>query len=245
MNAPGRIGAFFDLDGTLLAPPSLEWRFIGYLMARDEIRTAYVARWAAQSAKTFLGSGRGAVLASKYYLAGIHESVVGGWEKTIAPGSLALLVDGIDRVRWHLERSHRVVLVTGTPAPLARAIASHLPCGVEVRATELEIGNGRFTGRVSGAHVSFEEKARVIREEAAACDLDLSQSFAYGNEMSDAKMLEAVGHPATVNASWRLRRKWRKRGWIVYSWTDSYSWSDSREEKKRPTNGALAPREAR
>jgi HAD superfamily hydrolase (TIGR01490 family) len=239
MNAPGRIGAFFDLDGTLLAPPSLEWRFIGYLMARDEIRTANVARWAAQSAKTFLGSGRGAVLANKYYLAGIHESVVGEWEKTIAPGSLPLLVDGIDHVRWHLERSHRVVLVTGTLAPLARAIARHLPCGAKVRATELELGNGRFTGRISGAHLSFEEKARVIREDAAGCHLDLTQSFAYGNEMTDAKMLEAVGHPATVNASWRLERNARKRGWTIYRWTDS------RGVKKRPTNAALAPKEAR
>jgi len=239
MNAPGRIGAFFDLDGTLLAPPSLEWRFIGYLMARDEIRTANVARWAAQSAKTFLGSGRGAVLANKYFLAGIHESVVGEWEKTVAPGSLPLLVDGIDRVQWHLERRHRVVLVTGTLAPLARAIASHLPCGVEVRATELEIGNGRFTGRVSGAHLSFEEKARVIREDAAGCHLDLIQSFAYGNEMSDARMLEAVGNPAAVNAPWRLEREAQKRGWTIYRWTDS------RGIKKRPTNAVLTPKEAR
>jgi HAD superfamily phosphoserine phosphatase-like hydrolase len=245
MNAPQKIGAFFDLDGTLLTPPSLEWRFIGYLLERDEIGTVAAARWAAHSAKTFLSSGHGAVLANKYYLAGIHESVVGEWEKTIAPGSLPLLVDGIDHVYWRLERSHRVVLVTGTLAPLARAIARRLPCGAKVRATELEMEDGRFTGRVSGAHLSFEEKARVTREEAAACDLDLSQSFAYGNEMPDAKMLEAVGHPATVNASWRLKREGRKRGWTVYTWSDSYSWNDSREERKRPTNGALAPREAR
>jgi HAD superfamily phosphoserine phosphatase-like hydrolase len=239
MNAPQKIGAFFDLDGTLLGPPSLEWRFIGYLLERDEIGTVNVARWAAQSAKTFLSSGRGAVLANKYYLAGIHESVVEEWGNTIVPGSLPLVVDGIDRVHWHFERSHRVVLVTGTLAPLACAIPRHLPCGVEVRATELETRDACFTGRLCGAHLSFEEKARVIREDAAACDLDLSQSFAYGNEMSDARMLEAVGHPAAVNASWRLKREGQKRGWTLYSW------SDSREEKKRPTNAALAPKKAR
>src|ERR1700745_4180215 len=146
MNAPQKAGAFFDLDGTLLAPPALEWRFIGYLLERDEIRTVSVARWIAQSARAFLVSGHRAVLANKYYLAGIHESVVGEWEKTIAPGSLPLLVDGIDHVRWHLERSHRVVLVTGTLAPLARAIARHLPCGAKVRATELETSDDCFTG---------------------------------------------------------------------------------------------------
>ena len=239
MNAPQKAGAFFDLDGTLLAPPSLEWRFIGYLLERDEIRTVSVARWIAQSARAFLGKGHRAVLANKYYLRGIQESVVGEWEKTIAPGSLPLLIEGINRIRWHLESGHKVVLVTGTLAPLARAMACHLPCGVEVRATELEIKDGQFTGRISGVHLSFEEKARVMRREAARSDLDLSKSFAYGNEMSDAGMLEAVGHPAAVNASWRLDRKARGRGWTVLRWSGSH------EKRKRPIDATLEPREVR
>jgi HAD superfamily hydrolase (TIGR01490 family) len=238
MSAPQKIGAFFDLDGTLLAPPSLEWRFIGYLLERDEIGIVNVARWAAQSAKTLLSS-RAAALANKYYLAGIQESVVEGWGNAIVPGSLPLHVEGIDRLRWHLERDHRVMLVTGTLATLARAIARHLPCNVELRATELETRDGLFSGRLSGAHLSFEEKARVIREEAARRDLDLSQSFAYGNEMSDAGMLEAVGHPAAVNASWRLKREARRRGWTVYRWAGSH------QEEKRRIEAALAPKEAR
>ena len=132
MNAPQKIGAFFDLDGTLLARPSLEWRFIGYLMERDEIRTVNVARWIAQSARTLLGGHR-AVLANKYYLHGIQESVIAECANTITHGSLPLFGEGIDRIRRHLEHGHRVVLVTGTLAPLARAMAHHLPYGVEVR----------------------------------------------------------------------------------------------------------------
>jgi HAD superfamily hydrolase (TIGR01490 family) len=239
MNAPQKIGAFFDLDGTLLAPPSLEWLFIGYLTERDEIRTVNVVRWFAQSARTFPGNGHRAVLANKYYLCGIQESVVGEWEKTIAPRSLPLLIQGINRMRWHLERGHRVVLVTGTLAPLARAMARHLPYGVEVRATELQTKDGQFTGRLSGAHLSFEEKERVIRREAARADLNLSKSFAYGNEMSDIAMLEAVGHPAAVNASWRLNRKARRRGWTILRWSGSH------EEKKRTIDATLEPREIR
>jgi phosphoserine phosphatase len=132
-------------------------------------------------------------------------------------------------VHWHLERQHRVVLVTGTLAPLARAIARHLPCGVQARATELEIRGRRLTGRISRKHLSFEEKARVIREEAAECNVDLSQSFAYGNEMSDVSMLETVGHPAVVNASWGLGREARKRGWTVYKWNDSRETEDDQD----------------
>jgi len=239
MNAPQKIGAFFDLDGTLLAPPSLEWRFIGYLMERGRIRAVNVARWIARSAGTFLSNGHRSVLANKYYLAGIQESVIGEWEKTIAAGSLPLLIEGINRMRWHLDSGHRVVLITGTLAPLACALARHLPYGVEIRATEVEIKNGRFTGRLSGAPLSFEQKERVIRREAARSGLDLSKSFAYGNEMSDAGMLEAVGHPAAVNASWQLDRKARRRGWTILRW------SGSQEEKKRQIDTTLAPRGAR
>ena len=239
MSAPGKIGAFFDLDGTLLAPPSLEWRFIGYLLERDEITTKNVGRWIVQSAKGLLNRGRYAVFANKHYLAGIHEFVIGDWANTITHGSLPLFAEGVDRVQRHLECGHRVAVVTGTLAPLASAVIRHLSRGVEVRATEPEIRDGCFTGRISGAHLGFEEKARVMHEYAEGFDLDLRQSFAYGNEMSDAKMLEAVGHPAAVNARWRLKREARKRGWRVYSWRDL------RGEKTRTPHRALAPKEAR
>jgi HAD superfamily hydrolase (TIGR01490 family) len=239
MSAPEKIGAFFDLDGTLLAPPSLEWRFIGYLLERDEIMTQNVARWIVQSAKALLNRGRYAIFTNKHYLAGIHEAVIGEWANTITRESLPLFLEGIDRMQQHLDCGHRVVLVTGTLAPLAPAVTCHLPRGVEVRATKVETPEGCFTGRISGTHLGFEEKARVIHEYAEEFDLDLRQSFAYGNEMSDAKMLEAVGHPAAVNASRSLEREARKRGWRVYSWCDS------RGEKTRTPHSALAPKEAR
>jgi putative phosphoserine phosphatase / 1-acylglycerol-3-phosphate O-acyltransferase len=239
MNTPEKIGAFFDLDGTLLGPPSLEWRFIVYLLERDEITTAKVARWIATSTKAFLSQGWHAVLANKSYLVGIHESVVEDWGDTAVPRSLLLFTKGIDCMCWHLERGHRVELVTGTLAPLARAMAHHLPNGVNVQATELATKGGRFTGKLFGAHLSFDEKERSIRQAAAAFDVALAHSFAYGNEMSDVAMLKTVGHPVAVNPSSRLKREAQKRGWAVHNW------SDSGEEKKQAANTALAPEEAR
>ena len=67
MNSPERIGAFFDLDGTLLQSPSLEWRFITWLAARDKIGSGEIGRWLGCFAKTFVteairsnpGLGRG------------------------------------------------------------------------------------------------------------------------------------------------------------------------------------------
>ncbi len=239
MNVSEKIGAFFDLDGTLLAPPSLEWRFITYLLARDAIRTANVMRWLAHGAKNLLGDPCGATFGNKHYIAGVPETAVADWEDTLDPSALPLFCEGTSLMKWHRERGHRVWLVTGTLAPLARALARRMPCGVEVCGTEIEVGADYFTGRLMGAHLGYGEKARVLHEVAAAHGLDLAQSYAYGNEISDFRMLEAVGNPVAVNPSWRLARAARKHGWSIAKW------SELREAERRISSAALAARVAR
>ncbi len=81
MSSAEKIGAFFDLDGTLIAPPSLEWRFIGFLLARDTLGTVDVARWLGHFAKKILPDPRGATLGNKRYLAGLRESLAEEWER--------------------------------------------------------------------------------------------------------------------------------------------------------------------
>ena len=219
MSAPDRVGAFFDLDGTLLPPPSLEWRFISYLLERDEIGTENVVQWLGYFFGRVASDPHGAAFGNKQYLTGIRESLVETWASEIMDGSVPWLDDGMARVRWHIEGGHRVVLVSGTLAPLARGIVRDLLYGFGLRATELDVRGGTFTGRILGRHMGGVEKLRAVYAEANSWNLDLSKSFAYGNEMADLRMLEAVGHPAAVNASWRLRRIASKRGWPVHRWS--------------------------
>lgn len=239
MNVSEKIGAFFDLDGTLLAPPSLEWRFLTYLLARDAIRTANVMRWLAHAAKNLLRDPCGAPFGNKHYIAGVPETAVADWEDTLDSSALPLFCEGTSRMKWHLERRHRVWLVTGTLAPLARALARRMPCGVEVCGTEIEVGADYFTGRLLGAHLGYGEKARAVLKVVAANALELAQSYAYGNQMADLRMLEAVGNPVAVNPSWRLARAARKHGWHVYKW------NELRETEHRARSATLAPKAAR
>jgi HAD superfamily hydrolase (TIGR01490 family) len=239
MSAPEKIGAFFDLDGTLLRPPSLEWRFIIHLLARDEIGTGHVARWLGSFAESVLCDPHSAALGNKRYLAGIRESVVEDWACAFASKALPLFEGGVGRMKWHLERRHPIVLVTGTLAPLARVVARHLPASAEICSTEIELRDRHFTGRLAGAHMSYDMKARAVREIAAANGLDLSRSYAYGNQMSDFRMLEAVGNPAAVNPSWRLARVARRRGWSISEW------SELRLAAAMVGRPSLAPRVAR
>jgi fatty acyl-CoA reductase len=218
MNSSAQIGAFFDLDGTLLAPPSLEWRFVGYLLARDQIRSRNLARWLGHFAATVFRSPLAAIEGNKRYLSGLQESLAADWSNSHAACDLPFFPQGLARMAWHHAQQHHIFLVTGTLAPLARQIASQFPCPVEIFATELEVRDRHWTGQLATNHRSGETKARTLRALAAQRNLALAHSFAYGNQMADLPMLEVVGHPVAVNPSAELANRARGRCWAICRW---------------------------
>lgn len=220
MSAPKKIGAFFDLDGTLLPAPSLEWRFLAYLLSREEMGGAEIARWLAHCAKTLPRDPRAATSGNKAYLAGLRESLAADWEDSLAPGSPLFFAAGIERMAWHLAQGHRVFLVSGTLEPLARAVARRLPGRVDVCATALEARDGRWTGRIAGVHMSGEAKGRAVRSLAARFSLALWESYAYGNSISDLPMLDFVGRRVAVNPRAGLRRIVRREVWESCVWRE-------------------------
>ena len=206
MKSASQIGAFFDLDGTLLPSPSLEWRFIAWLAANDAIDGSDLARWFGHFARNIWRDPYAATFENKFYLRGLPESLAARWESERAQDSLRYFAGGLERIAWHQAQSHRVFLVTGTLAPLARAAAIRLSGPVEACATELESRDGRWTGRLAGEHPRGEAKARAVRRLAAQHDLDLHESYSYGNCLADLPMLESVGHPVAVNPEVGLER---------------------------------------
>lgn len=131
-------------------------------------------------------------------------------EKRIFPAAEACIRD-------HQAHGREVILVTGglnyVMVPLVKKLgAAHL------YAMELAVQGGLFTGAVGREPVADDEKGHLIRAYASQHDLDLSQSFAYGNSLGDAAMLAAVGHPVAVNPSRRLRRHAVQQGWSVVRW---------------------------
>ena len=220
MSSPGKVGAFFDLDGTLLAPPSLEWQFVGYLLGRDAIGVAEIGRWLGHCARNLLRDSRAATTVNKMHLAGLHESLVADWADSVTHDSPRLFPAGVERVATHFAQGHRVFLISGTLRPLAEVLAKRLPGPVEISATNLDARDGRWTGRLAGEHMSGEAKARAIRTFAARLDLALWDSHAYGDSITDLPMLDSVGHRVAVNPSGRLRHIARREGWRSCDWME-------------------------
>ncbi|HKD51349.1 MAG TPA: HAD-IB family phosphatase [Candidatus Acidoferrum sp.] len=137
--------------------------------------------------------------------------------------------DGVERVAWHARQGHFIVMVSGTLERLARAAARALEielaargvtAGIRVCATKLEEKNGIWTGRILGEAMYGKAKARAMLTLAEEMNLDLSQSWAYGDSAEDRWMLASVGNPAAVNPTPKLARIARRQGWPVLRTTN-------------------------
>jgi alcohol-forming fatty acyl-CoA reductase len=215
MNSTEAVGAFFDIDGTLLPAPSLEWRFAAYLLAHDRIPTANVVRWLVKCATTFARDSGTILQSNKLYLQSLPQSLAANWARAV---SIPIFLEGRDHIAWHLKHQHRVFFVSGTLAPFAHVIASTLPGAIDVRATELHVSGDCWTGQLDGPHLTGNAKLCVVRALAQEHQLNLDRSYAYGNSIGDAPMLQVVGNPAVVNPSNRLARFARNHRWHVRRW---------------------------
>jgi phosphoserine phosphatase len=139
------------------------------------------------------------------------------------------LAQAIERVAWHAKQWHEIVLLSGTLEPLARKAARALEGelaarGITVKilviATRLEEMDGRWTGRILGAAMFGEAKARAAMRLAAEMRLDLERCFAYGDGLHDRWLMAVVGRPAAVNPSTDLASVARERGWPILKWEE-------------------------
>jgi phosphoserine phosphatase len=58
-------------------------------------------------------------------------------------------------------------------------------------------------------------KLWLLQKLARTHGFDLSQSYAYGDDIQDAYLFRSIGHPVAINPSWRLKLKARKHSWPV------------------------------
>jgi HAD superfamily hydrolase (TIGR01490 family) len=82
-------------------------------------------------------------------------------------------------------------------------------------ANRLEFVNGYATGRLIPPVLASATKASWIRTYAERHGLNLNESYAYSDSMSDLPMLSIVGHPAAVNPDMRLRQTALHHDWPI------------------------------
>jgi len=126
---------------------------------------------------------------------------------------------GMGLVQRHLRDNHLCAIVTSTNAFIAAPIARAF--GVDqLLATELEVKDGRFTGKPSGTPCFREGKITRVEEWLADQGRILASFTAiwfYSDSQNDLPLLEYVTHPVVVDPDEILRQEAVKRGWQIIS----------------------------
>lgn len=218
----GGIAAVFDLDGTLMAGPSLERRYFRMLRYRRAIPAKNYLLWLREAVRIAPRGIRAIRYANKMYLRGVPSGVV----ERQANGIL-FFAEAMDCVTWHAKQGHIIVIVSGTLETLAREAAKRLETTLETRgiagslhvcATRMEEKAGRWTGQILGEAMIGEAKSRAVRLLAAEMGINLARSYAYGDSAMDRWLLAAVGRPVAVNASKELLRIAQRKNWPTLLW---------------------------
>ena len=216
---PGpKVGAFFDLDGTLVAG------FTGVIMTRERFRSRDMGVGeliAMVTAGLNMQFGRiefeGLINKATEVLRGrplsdlqqIGERLFAEKiEKRIYPEMREL-------VSAHMERGHTVVLsssaLTIQVEPVARFLG--IPYTLSNR-FDVDI-NGVLTGKVLKPILWGPGKANAVQKFAADNDIDLSQSYFYADGDEDIALMHLVGNPRPTNPGEKMAEVARKRGWPI------------------------------
>ena len=215
------VGAFVDFDGTLIPGYSI-LAFIAERWRRREIGPADIGRTARMLAESLGGT----ITQREMIEQGMAEWRGKPLAEVEALGqqifSRELEADVFPEMRQvvaaHLRKGHAVVIATSAArfqvAPAARSLGVD-----ELLCTDLEVEDGRLTGKASGPVLWGVHKARAVRELAAKRGIDLKRSFFYADGEEDEALMHLVGHPRPVNPKPQLARVAARRHWPVQRFT--------------------------
>ncbi len=217
-----QVGAFFDLDGTLVAG------FTGVILTQEQFRRRELG----------LGDLFGMIQAGLNHQLGRLE-----FEDLITSASSAMRGRSItdmdqvgerlfkqhiesriypemrELVRAHLDQGHTVCLSSSALTIQVEPVAEFL--GIPNTLTnrfELD-DDGALTGQVVRPILWGPGKANAVQKFAAERGIDLKDSYFYADGNEDVALMYLVGHPRPTNPEGKMAAVARQRGWPILQFT--------------------------
>lgn len=210
--------AIFDLDNTLLAGDSdYLW---GKFLARHDVVDS---QWYEEENRRYYAAYVAGTLDIYAFLAFSLQPLA-----TLPPDQLAALhsqymqecITPLIRpvaqqlVAKHRQRGDTLLIITATnrfiTAPIARAFGiDHL------LATEAEMIDGRYTGKVTDIPCFKEGKVTRLQRWLLEHNADLHDSWFYSDSHNDLPLLNLVTHPVAVDPDAILRETAQQKSWPI------------------------------
>jgi HAD superfamily hydrolase (TIGR01490 family) len=215
--------ALFDLDNTLLSGDS-DYEWAQFLIERGMLERA---EYEARNDHFFLQYKQGRLDIHEFLefqlapLARHPREELDRWHTEFMRTRIRPIIraKGRDLVRKHLADRHLCAIVTSTNSFITAPIAREL--GVDnLLATELEVRDGRFTGRPSGTPSFRMGKVTRLAEWLGGHGQTLASfeaSWFYSDSHNDLPLLERVTDPVAVDPDDVLRGEALARGWRIIS----------------------------
>ena len=207
------IGAFFDLDGTLyregliteVFKKMVKYELIGEERWYNDVRPDYL-RWDKRQGEY-----------DDYLLKmiNIYMEAIKGMQKYrieyIAKKIVEQKGDRVytftrDRIKWHRDNGHTLIIISGSPSELVKEMAEKYGFTDYVGAKYVVDENNSYTGEVIPMWDSV-SKEKAIKEFVEKYDIDLNESYAYGDTSGDYTMFKKVRHPYSMNPTKELLQK--------------------------------------
>lgn len=206
----GNVAAFFDIDGTIYRNSLMIQHF--KKLIKYEVIDPYI--WHSSVKHTYdewekrYGDFEDYLeeLADVYIkeLKGVNKSYI----EFIASQVINLNGDKVykysrTRIDWHKKQGHKIFFISGSPDFLVSKMAEKY--GVtEFRGTVYQVDkDNNFTGDIVKMWDS-DNKQKTIDEFVNKYDVDLLNSYAYGDTQGDLSMLRMVGNPIAINPNKEL-----------------------------------------
>lgn len=205
------IAALFDIDGTIFRDSLLTAHFkklVKYeIISYDKIKHLEPLKIAWKNREITYDEYMNELI--KTY----HTSITGlninevefAAKKTIETESKKLYIYTKNRIEWHRQQGHKIIFISGSPDFLVNKIANELNADLWFGSTYLT-KNDIFTGDILPMWDSI-SKLNTIERIKQSYNIDLANSYAYGDTNGDYLMLSKVGNPYAINPNQELLNK--------------------------------------
>lgn len=210
------IAAFFDIDGTLYRNSLMIQHFkklIKYEVIDPAVWHNHVKHSYFEWEKRYGGFEDYLEELAEYYLKelkGINKDHI----DFIASQVIRINGDKVykytrTKIQWHKKKGHKVFFISGGPDFLVEKMADKYEV-TEYRGSNYVVDeNNNFTGEVIKMWDS-ENKKKTLDEYVKKYNVNLKESFSYGDTVGDLSMFRMVGNPIAINPNKNLLNRIKK-----------------------------------
>lgn len=212
--------AIFDLDNTLLAGDS-DHAWGEFLIARGLVDAA---AYKEGNDRFYADYCRGELDIIAYnefvftVLARESLETLSAWHRDFMETVVKpmILPKGRDLLARHRAQGHRLLIITATNRFVTGPIAAELGVA-DMLATEPEMRDGRYTGKVAGIPCYHAGKIQRLEQWLADTGESAEGCWFYSDSRNDIPLLEYAGHAVAVDPDDTLRAHAGAKGWPVMS----------------------------